>query len=374
MKQYIDKSALIAEIKRITDEQQEICKADVALGKAPDSKNIEVIYQFQQFTKFLDTLEVKEIGVDIGSPEDDYNSKTIQFIDADGNIKEITFNKAQNGKSALETAKEEKVDNQNCVKPADKVEPKFKVGDEIKTANEESLTITKIDEKGYWSEDLFICGFEEECIWNLVEQKPAEWSEEDKAIIEALNDYVKNLDILFSEIKIGDRDISSKEFREKVQSWLKSLEGRVQPKQEWSEEDRKRIQRISNFIWKNRKGDTDDIYQQEQDVKWLKSLRLQNNITDEELAQAKKDVYNDVLNKIEYHSSEPTFDDGWSAAIWYLKKRNAMPQNRWKPSDEQIKALDAILVYNPPRSNESRNHLITLYNELKKLRGEINYE
>ena len=234
MKQYIDKSALIAEIKRITDEQQEICKADVALGKAPDSKNIEIIYQFQQFTKFLNTLEVKEIDVDIDSPEGDYNSKTVQFIDADGNIKEIIFNKAQNEKSALEAANEEKVDNQNCVKldneveskfkvgdkvyelrngfectiesidettyygdttnfdikdqdnwelveqkSADKVEPKFKVGDEIKTANEESLTITKIDEKGYWSEDLFICGFEEECIWNLVEKNPA-WSEEDE--------------------------------------------------------------------------------------------------------------------------------------------------------------------------------------------------
>lgn len=31
------------------------------------------------------------------------------------------------GKSALEAAKEEKIDNQNCVKPADKIEPKFKV-------------------------------------------------------------------------------------------------------------------------------------------------------------------------------------------------------------------------------------------------------
>jgi len=41
----------------------------------------------------------------------------------------------------------------------------------------------------------------------------------------------------------------------------------------WSEENGRRIQRISDFIWKNRKGDTDDIYQQEQDVKWLKSLK-----------------------------------------------------------------------------------------------------
>ena len=42
---------------------------------------------------------------------------------------------------------------------------------------------------------------------------------------------------------------------------------------------------------------------------------------DEKLAQAKKDAYNDALDKIEYHSGEPTFDDGWDAAIWYLKKK-----------------------------------------------------
>jgi len=52
--------------------------------------------------------------------------------------------------------------------------PKFRVGDEIKTANEESLTITKIDEKGYWSEDLFICGFDDECLWDLVKGQSVE--------------------------------------------------------------------------------------------------------------------------------------------------------------------------------------------------------
>lgn len=59
--------------------------------------------------------------------------------------------------------------------------------------------------------------------WQNSTDNTTAWSEEDEEIVEALNDYVKNLDILFSEIKIGDRDISSKEFREKVQSWLKSL-------------------------------------------------------------------------------------------------------------------------------------------------------
>ena len=44
------------------------------------------------------------------------------------NLKE--FEKPQ-GKSALEAANEEKVDNQNCVKPSDKVEPKFHEGEWI---------------------------------------------------------------------------------------------------------------------------------------------------------------------------------------------------------------------------------------------------
>ena len=66
---------------------------------------------------------------------------------------------------------------------------------------------------------------------DTVQNKP--WSEEDEEIIEALNDYVKNLDIFFSEIKIGDKDILSKEFREKVQLWLKSLK----PQNRWKPSD-----------------------------------------------------------------------------------------------------------------------------------------
>ena len=50
------------------------------------------------------------------------------------------------------------------------------------------------------------------------------------------------------------------------------LEKPYKPK-EWSEEDSQTLQRIIDFIWYNRKGDTDTIYQQEKDIKWLKSLK-----------------------------------------------------------------------------------------------------
>lgn len=87
------------------------------------------------------------------------------------------------------------------------------------------------------------------------------WSEEDKEIVEVLNEYIKKLDIFFSEIKIGGKDIVSREFREKVQHWLKSLKNRVQPKQEWSDEDEKML----NFCIKH--------YADGNFITWLESLK-----------------------------------------------------------------------------------------------------
>ena len=58
---------------------------------------------------------------------------------------------------------------------------------------------------------------------------------------------------------------------EQAEAFLKSL--RPQPKAEWNEEDEKRVSRIISFIIKYRRGDTDEIYQQEQDAHWLLDLR-----------------------------------------------------------------------------------------------------
>lgn len=104
--------------------------------------------------------------------------------------------------------------------PTDKVEPKFKVGDEIKTANEEPLIITKIDDKGYWSEDLFICDFDEECIWNLVEQKPA-WSEEDERMYNRVVSFIP-------------QHLTAESYTACI-TWLKSLKERIQPQNKWKE-------------------------------------------------------------------------------------------------------------------------------------------
>ena len=108
--------------------------------------------------------------------------------------------------------------------------------------------------------------------------------------------------------------------------------------------------------------------------KWLKSLkdRVQpqnNTITSDELAQAKKEAYNDALDKIEHHSGVPSFDDGWSAAIWYIKKKNIGFKNTWKPSEEQMNALAEALSLAKNCGEESAFDLRVLYEQLKKLKG-----
>ena len=154
---------------------------------------------------------------------------------------------------------------------------------------------------------------------------------------------------------------------------------------EWSEEDEKIFGRICALIhsaaYKNYDIDEDgnECGEYANIKEWFKKLKdrvqLQNiTITDEELVQAKKDAYNDALDKIEYHSGEPTFDDGWSAAIWYLKKRNAQPQNRWKPSNEQIKVCKEvyadILSAKGFDLGTVNSELNRMEEQLKKLRDE----
>lgn len=138
----------------------------------------------------------------------------------------------------------------------------------------------------------------------MFEQNPA-WNKEDDS----------NLNVVIAKVQSDINNGWIGRNRELL-NWLKSLKDRVQPKQEWSEEDEKIYQSIM-----------DDTVQENQldgkQIDWLRNIKYRNF---------------------------------------------ARPQKQWEPSDEQMNAFDAVLVYNPPCSNECRNHLITLYNDLKKLK------
>ena len=99
-----------------------------------------------------------------------------------------------------------------------------------------------------------------------------------------------------------------------AENWLKSLEDRVQPKQEWSEEDDYNLQcmiaKVTSDIQKGNVGRNQEL------IDWLKSLR---------------------------------------------------PQNTWKPSEEQLEALNTCIIEGQINYVGQGTKLQSLYNALKVL-------
>jgi len=193
----------------------------------------------------------------------------------------------------------------------------------------------------------------------LREQKPA-LSEEDEEIVEALNNYVKNLDIFFSEIKIGNKDMLSKEFREKVQSWLKSLKDRVQPKQQWSEGD----ENVTDIILSQLRSDNFSGVLSKSLLKeaesWFKSLK--NRVQPkQEWSEEDEQYIIDTLNLLSFGCSSHSVSEV-KDFLKSLKYRYT-----WKPSNEQMLAIStAINVIGKGTLNGKS--LMELHEQLKKLR------
>lgn len=162
------------------------------------------------------------------------------------------------------------------------------------------------------------------------EQKPVEWSEEDERnasyICAALDCYYR-----FREDR---NNTNGQEDLDKARNWLynklKSL--RPQPKQEWSEED--------------------------------------ENIRKELLVHCQK--LSEASNAIKLADEYAKYNS-WVALLKSLKER-VQPQNTWKPSDEQMEAMNTLIiniVRNPLLlDNFTQANLKTLYDDLKKLREE----
>lgn len=141
-------------------------------------------------------------------------------------------------------------------KPADKVEPKFHVGDIISNGISE-VKIVSIDKNNYTVTNgeiendahvgNWVVYFKDQDNWKLKDQKSA-WSEADESYYNSALWHIKN--------SCWEEGI--------VYNWLKSLKERVQPKQEWSEEDENNILFLTSIIeecFKNREkitlcGDT----------------------------------------------------------------------------------------------------------------------
>ena len=172
--------------------------------------------------------------------------------------------------------------------------------------------------------------------WLEKQGEQKSWSEEDEKLLNSAISLV---------YEVGDINLHS---------WLKSIKDRVrpQPKQEWSKEDSERLDRIYKFIWANRKGDTDEIYQQEQDAEWLMTLYPQPK---QEWSEEDREMLDNCLGLIQEIDSTQE-EQNW------LK---SLKSNHWKPSEEQMEALECS--YKSYMDGKERRTLESLYNDLKKL-------
>ena len=161
--------------------------------------------------------------------------------------------------------------------------------------------------------------------------KPAEWSEEDEL-------KRNNLIGLVEEIK--RQPLKRLEDWDGYINFLKSLPERfnLQPKQEWSEEDKKFIKELCNLLASIAKNNYVGGYYAPDLVSKLQSLRLQpiTYVLDEPLG------YDNDLNPI------------------------YPPINHWKPSDEQIRPLEYAIEYFKKKKNDT-TYLESLLNDLNKL-------
>jgi hypothetical protein len=138
-------------------------------------------------------------------------------------------------------------------------------------------------------------------------ERKSDWSKDDTQYI---NDILALLSFGCSIHSVGE-----------VQEWLQSLSNRVQPKQEWSEDDEEMFNEI---------------------IIDLKALKNRN------IGEAGKAAYQREIDWLE----------------------SLRPQSHWKPSEEQMRVLDLAIRCGINRGTTEETTLVSLFNDLKKLREE----
>jgi hypothetical protein len=159
-------------------------------------------------------------------------------------------------------------------KPADKVEPKFKVGDTIiKKHNSDinkfgQFTITDITGGKYWYNDRIICNISEQFEWELVEQKPISFD--------------TSTPVSYDDIPFGEKDYELHEATYFIpEGFHAEIEGdkviikRGEQKPAWSEEDERICRVIICDIANDKSICKFEISKSicDEQINWLKSLK-----------------------------------------------------------------------------------------------------
>ena len=201
------------------------------------------------------------------------------------------------------------------------------------------LLFTKMKEAGYE--------------WDA-EKKELKKIEHPKCSKDNLSDFESYLCLMFQKFRTKGI-CTNGEIIDFVEEHVQKLKNTLCPT--WSEEDEHRLEDTIYFLDTAKKHYASTV-ELDACIDWLKSLRPQPK---QKWSKEDERKLNDAILFIETGTYSLDKDN----LINWLK--SFKDRYTWKPSEEQMNAFDAVF-YNPPRSNESRNHLITLYNELKKLK------
>lgn len=189
------------------------------------------------------------------------------------------------------------------------------------------------------------------------EQKPA-WSEEE----EKKQNY---LIALLQNSTMNNPALRS--VNEGLEEWLKSLKERVQPKQEWSEEDELHIRGLESLVrqeWAiaERENDKDKIYKMRDLSFFLKALKpqLKKELSEEE-EQLSKIIISDVLRiRQKCGIGTEEWDIRSNALNWF---KSLILRKQWKPTKQQLSELRCVIS----GCSFETSVLVELEKNLKKL-------
>lgn len=196
------------------------------------------------------------------------------------------------------------------------------------------------------------------------EQKPVEWSEDDLMCLGYLADFVdKNGDKFY-----GDNKPS-------VVKWIRSFINHSIPEStEWSEEDRKIL---DNLIWDVHMksispfDEMDDSCRYEEYEKFLMSLPERFNLQPkQEWSEEDERMLSRCIKSIEcskqFVDMSETFKKAKDKEIAWLK---SLRPSHWKPSAEQMNAIDYVLRYD--KTGGFRDALKSLYDQLYNMYNDV---
>ena len=245
------------------------------------------------------------------------------------------------------------LEKQGGQKPADKVEPKFKVGDWIVTPANKVFQITSIEgtsykfdnESHYWE----ICYCDEQCrLWTIQDAKDGNvlvnWNNT-VFIFKAIEDETVKFHIAYNEkwdaIKTSTR--------------LSHL-GLPEPQFDFHPATKEQRNTLEKAM-------ADAGYTFDFEKKKLKKIEQNPAWTEED-----KRMLNGIIKDLVHPWNEYIPDRIEDEIKWLKNKLKSLRhQNTWKPSDEQMEALhDLNLTGNISYAGQGQV-LIELYNDLKKL-------